>query len=107
MTLLNWAEREGFGPCCLTGISLGGHMASLTAAHWPRPVGLVPCLSWSTASQCWTEGVLSHAVAYDKLADTYFHPEFQRELAMKVGRNYHVSNPPSPVRPQIMRLSDR
>ena len=30
-------------------------MASLAATAWPRPLALVPCLSWSTASTAFTE----------------------------------------------------
>lgn len=30
-------------------------MASLAACSWPKPLVLVPCLSWSTASSVFTE----------------------------------------------------
>jgi len=30
-------------------------MASLAATNWPKPLVLVPCLSWSTASGVFTE----------------------------------------------------
>ena len=33
--LLKWAQKEGFGPLCCHGISMGGHMASLAASAWP------------------------------------------------------------------------
>ena len=55
IALLHWAEREGFGPLGLTGVSMGGHMASLAATNWYKPIVLVPCLSWSTASGVFTE----------------------------------------------------
>ena len=29
LALFNWAERMGFGPLCVTGISMGGHVSSL------------------------------------------------------------------------------
>ena len=87
MTLLNWCRQAGYGPLCLTGLSMGGHMASLAASHWPLPVALVPCLSWSTASQCFTEGVLSNALDWAKLREIYFQPEFQRQLARDVSWN--------------------
>lgn len=29
-------------------------MASLAATVWPKPVSLVPCLSWTTASTVFT-----------------------------------------------------
>ncbi|KAE8630379.1 hypothetical protein XENTR_v10000803 [Xenopus tropicalis] len=52
--LLHWLEREGYGPLGMTGISMGGHMASLAVTNWPKPIPLVPCLSWSTASGVFT-----------------------------------------------------
>jgi Alpha/beta hydrolase domain containing 18 len=29
---------------------MGGHMASLGACTWPKPICLVPCLAWTSAS---------------------------------------------------------
>ncbi|XP_032488031.1 protein ABHD18 isoform X2 [Phocoena sinus] len=52
--LLHWLEREGYGPLGMTGISMGGHMASLAVSSWPKPMPLIPCLSWSTASGVFT-----------------------------------------------------
>uniref|UniRef100_A0A6Q2WUI5 Uncharacterized protein n=1 Tax=Esox lucius TaxID=8010 RepID=A0A6Q2WUI5_ESOLU len=52
--LLHWLEREGYGPLCMTGISMGGHMASLAVTNWPKPIPLIPCLSWTTASNVFT-----------------------------------------------------
>ena len=42
MSLLNWCSRQGLGPLAVTGISMGGHMASLAACHWPKPVSYFP-----------------------------------------------------------------
>ena len=73
MSLLHWLEGRGLGPVGLTGISMGGHVSclaglwytsfmpsclqnsSLSASLWPKPVAVVPCLSWSTASCVFTE----------------------------------------------------
>ncbi|KTG31624.1 hypothetical protein cypCar_00008918 [Cyprinus carpio] len=52
--LLHWLEREGFWPLGMTGISMGGHMASLAVTNWPKPIPLIPCLSWTTASSVFT-----------------------------------------------------
>ncbi|CAH2300927.1 Hypothetical predicted protein [Pelobates cultripes] len=69
--LLHWLEREGYGPLGMTGISMGGHMASLAVTNWPKPIPLVPCLSWSTASGVFTTGVLSKAVNWRELEKQY------------------------------------
>lgn len=71
LVLLHWSERQGLGPLGLTGMSMGGHMASLAATNWPKPIVVVPCLSWSTASGVFTEGVLSGAINWDLLQTQY------------------------------------
>ncbi|XP_040186683.1 protein ABHD18 isoform X1 [Rana temporaria] len=70
--LLHWLEREGYGPLGMTGISMGGHMASLAVTNWSKPIPLIPCLSWSTASAVFTTGVLSKAVNWRELEKQYF-----------------------------------
>uniref|UniRef100_A0A1A7YHB4 Chromosome 4 open reading frame 29 n=2 Tax=Iconisemion striatum TaxID=60296 RepID=A0A1A7YHB4_9TELE len=65
--LLRWLEREGYWPLGMTGISMGGYMASLAVTNWPKPIPLIPCLSWSTASSVFTTGVLSKAVNWRQL----------------------------------------
>lgn len=69
--LFHWCERNGFGPLAITGISMGGYMASLAAANWYKPVSLIPCLSWTTASGVFTEGVLSRAIPWSLLRKQY------------------------------------
>lgn len=65
--LLRWLKEQGFGPLGLTGISMGGHMACLAASNWPEPITLVPCLSWTSSSVVWTEGVLSKSIPWKTL----------------------------------------
>ena len=55
MTLLDWCEKKGYGPLAVTGISMGGHMASISASAWNKPIAIVPCLSWSTAAPVFTK----------------------------------------------------
>ncbi|XP_074503870.1 protein ABHD18 isoform X2 [Sebastes fasciatus] len=69
--LLHWLEREGYWPLGMTGISMGGYMASLAVTNWPKPIPLIPCLSWSTASSVFTTGVLSKAVNWKELEKQY------------------------------------
>ena len=55
ITLILWCERQGFGPLGVTGISMGGHMASVASAACTKPIAIIPCLSWSTAAPVFTE----------------------------------------------------
>ncbi len=50
LVLMRWLEKLGYGPFALTGLSMGGHMASLASTVWPKPLALIPCLSWTTAA---------------------------------------------------------
>ena len=85
IVLLNWCEQQGFGPLGLTGLSMGGHMASLAATNWPKPLPLVPCLSWSTASPVFTQGVMSASINWTLLEHQYFANElYQNDLAKMV-----------------------
>ncbi|XP_039295098.1 protein ABHD18 [Nilaparvata lugens] len=85
LVLLHWSEKLGFGPLGVTGLSMGGHMASLAATAWPKPLVLVPCLSWSTASSAFTEGVLSGAINWDLLTTQYQTDEvFKSEIEKMV-----------------------
>lgn len=60
-------------------------MASLAATNWPKPIVLVPCLSWSTASPVFTQGVMSASINWDLLEKQYFSNEiYQTDLAKMV-----------------------
>ncbi|VDN58055.1 unnamed protein product [Dracunculus medinensis] len=65
--LLNWAKESGYSPLGLSGVSMGGYMASLAYTNSSGPVSLVPCLSSSTAAPVFVKGALSHAVSWDFL----------------------------------------
>lgn len=84
LVLFNWCERNGLGPLGITGLSMGGHMASLAATNYPKPLVLVPCLSWSTASSVFTEGVMSHSINWDVLETQYFADGQYREKLSKM-----------------------
>lgn len=55
LVLLRWGDRQGYSPLGITGISMGGYMASLACTAWPEQLAVVPCLSWSTASCVFTQ----------------------------------------------------
>lgn len=84
LALFNWCERMGLGPLGITGLSMGGHMASLAATNYPKPLVVVPCLSWSTASSVFTEGVMSHSINWDVLETQYFADGQYREKLSKM-----------------------
>ncbi|XP_071481684.1 protein ABHD18-like [Diadema antillarum] len=87
LVLLHWCERQGFGPLGLTGISMGGHMATLTATNWHKPIPLIPCLSWTSATPVFTEGVLSGSIPWPLLVTQYLgHTEYEGEIMKKLSK---------------------
>ncbi|KAL1459661.1 hypothetical protein WDU94_011619 [Cyamophila willieti] len=93
-------------------------MASLAATNWPKPLVLVPCLSWSTASGVFTEGVLSGAIPWDLLEDQYrkehtFRDEIEKMMtlidgeAYKAGEHFARTYPSSLITPSPSPTSSR
>ncbi|KAK4471442.1 hypothetical protein MN116_004870 [Schistosoma mekongi] len=70
--LLEWCENKGYGPFALHGISMGGYMSALCATVWPKPISLIPCLSWTSASVVFVEGILSRTVDWSALTKQYY-----------------------------------
>jgi hypothetical protein len=90
MAILRWLEGLEFGPFCLTGISMGGHMASLAATNWHKPIPLVPCLSWTSASGVFTRGVMSRAVDWKNIEKEYVNTPALREELLNHMTNFKL-----------------
>jgi len=86
--ILQWAEKQGFSPLCCHGISMGGHMASLAASAWHKPICLVPCLSWTSASVTFCQGVMASALNWRKL-----HQQFEQDTQYREKVLHLVSSP--------------
>lgn len=59
-------------------------MASVAATNWHKPLVLVPCLSWSTASSVFTQGVMTQSINWDILETQYFADGNYRERLAKM-----------------------
>lgn len=84
LVLFHWCDRQGFWPLVSHGISMGGHMASLGATVWPKPIALVPCLSWTSASVTFTKGVMTGAIPWHFLEKQYSTLSGYREEIIKM-----------------------
>ncbi|XP_072039935.1 protein ABHD18-like [Amphiura filiformis] len=85
LALLHWCEKQGYGPLGLSGVSMGGHMATLAATNWHKPIPLIPCLSWSSATPVFTDGVMSGALPWNLLATQYVcHHEYEADILRKM-----------------------
>ncbi|XP_023073347.1 protein ABHD18 isoform X4 [Piliocolobus tephrosceles] len=65
-----WSSK--YRPVCIHLAGTGDHMASLAVSNWPKPMPLIPCLSWSTASGVFTTGVLSKSINWRELEKQYY-----------------------------------
>ncbi|CAH1777017.1 unnamed protein product [Owenia fusiformis] len=79
MALLHWCERQGYGPLALTGVSMGGHMASLAVSTWHKPLPLTSMFSWTSASSVFTQGVMRSAIPWQVLESQYLNDSVYRD----------------------------
>ena len=92
--LLRWAGEEGFGPLVCHGVSMGGHMACLSASASSRPVGLVPCLAATSASVTFCQGVMSRAINWRQLEQQLRDSPDYRDLVWPLVRSPETYQPP-------------
>eukprot|EP00050_Salpingoeca_kvevrii_P001679 m.176457 g.176457 ORF g.176457 m.176457 type:complete len:376 (+) comp10430_c0_seq5:2710-3837(+) len=64
-----WLTEQGYSRLGISGVSLGGHMASLAACVSPRQVALIPCLSSQRSAHVFTDGIYGEKVAWDILQE--------------------------------------
>jgi len=71
--LLHYLTRDGFdeGGLCMTGLSMGGVHACMTAAVYPRPVACTPLLAPRSAAAAYCDGALAAAMAWTSLLQAY------------------------------------
>ena len=93
--LLRWAAEEGFGPLVSHGVSMGGHMACLSASTSPQPVGLVPCLAATSASVTFCQGVMSRAINWRQLETQLRDCPDYRDLVWPLVRSPERYQPPA------------
>ncbi|GMT28671.1 hypothetical protein PFISCL1PPCAC_19968, partial [Pristionchus fissidentatus] len=79
--ILNWAkDRYGFDQAVISGVSMGGFMASLATTNIPYPVGCVPILSAVSAGPSYTHGVIREAILWDVLEKELRDRDYIRSL---------------------------
>eukprot|EP00736_Rhodelphis_marinus_P003611 Rmarinus@m.2083 len=68
-SLLSYLRAAGVGHVGVTGLSMGGLHAAMTASLSPFPVAATPCLAPHSAAWVFTEGILSRACDWSVLGD--------------------------------------
>lgn len=70
--LLRWLYEEGYGPLGVTGYSMGGYMAALTAQRVSSfPLAVVPCASGDSARYPLMESPLRRQIAWRRLRSDF------------------------------------
>ena len=67
LVLFKWCESKGYGPLGISGISMGGHMASLASGFYDKPVSVIPCMSSVSSSLVFVDGLLNSVVDWKGL----------------------------------------
>lgn len=65
--ILAWLEDQGYRRLGVSGVSMGGQMASQVAALYHRPLAVCACIAPHSASTVFLEGVLSNFCDFDAL----------------------------------------
>ncbi|VDO60097.1 unnamed protein product [Heligmosomoides polygyrus] len=86
--MLSWAKSEGYGPLGISGVSMGGFMASLSATNIREPIAVVPCMSWTTARPAFTEGALRAAIKFEHLQQQLEDRDYLSKLRSIPGVNW-------------------
>lgn len=87
--LLMYAKTEhGFDIQGISGVSMGGFTASLSASNIKYPISLVPCLSWTCASKSYTKGVISEAINWDVLRKELETEKFRKSIDLIPNQNW-------------------
>lgn len=67
-------------------------MASLSSTVWPKPLVLVPCLSWTTASSVFTRGVIAKAINWKVLEEQFKSDKRYMILRVRFANKLKLSN---------------
>ncbi|CAB3410763.1 unnamed protein product [Caenorhabditis bovis] len=78
--MLSWVESRGYGPFAISGVSMGGFMAQLAGSNTKHAIGIVPILSWTTASPSYTKGAIAPAVNFKALQKQLEDPHYIEKL---------------------------
>lgn len=97
--LVGWLRQQSYGPIVLHGVSMGGHLAVLTAQLVPWPVAVAPCIAPHNGAAVYNEGLLGTLCAWDVLADPLGGVDAARQTMRDVFAYTDVRAFPCPVRP--------
>ncbi len=102
-SLLAWFHAQGHGTLGVSGFSMGGQTAAMTAASCPFPVAAVPLAGSHSATAVFLDGVLRYVVDWTALAPGG-DQEAARERLKTLLSALSVASLPPPIIPQCCIL---
>lgn len=90
-SLLRWLREDGYEHVGVTGYSMGGYMAALTAQLTPSPLAVVPCATGNTATDPIVYSPLSKLFDWKKLNMELPPGESAREHLATLMGNFAIS----------------
>ncbi|HEU4382575.1 MAG TPA: alpha/beta hydrolase family protein [Anaeromyxobacteraceae bacterium] len=99
-SLLGWLERQGQGRLGVAGYSMGGQMAALVAATWPRPLAMAALAPSDSPASVFTEGLLRSHPRWDALRRPDGSEDRARAELRQLFLRYAVSSLEPPVEPR-------
>jgi predicted alpha/beta hydrolase family esterase len=89
---------ERYKKLIVTGYSMGGHLAALTAAITPEPVGCAALATGASAAAVYTLGLLHWSVDFQSLASGYDGTAVARQRLEKIFLAADITQHPRPMR---------
>jgi dienelactone hydrolase len=97
-SLLGWLHDQGHAQLGVSGFSMGGQTAAMTAGSVPFPVAGVPLAGSHSATAVFLEGVLRYVVDWDALAPDGDHAAARKRLVSLLD-SLSVQSLPAPALP--------
>ena len=98
LCLLNWLEEEGFGSLGVSGVSYGGYIAGVVAAHFKKPIAVIPCLAAHSATTWMLDGTMRQAIHWKKLRREWKEKENFYHFLEQLFRLGDITNFPPPTK---------
>jgi dienelactone hydrolase len=102
--LISWLRKGGYTKLGVCGVSMGGSVAAQVAALEESPLAVIGCLTAHSAGVVFTEGLLSHYLAWDVLNRELRKDEKAIELIRKILDATDITRLPSPRKPEAAFL---
>ena len=97
-SILNYFYQKGHKKLAVTGISMGGSMASLVAANSCLPIASIPCLAPHSPAPTFTEALLYSSLDWSALNKEFIAKESAFDYVKQILEEADIRKQPVPLR---------